>query len=246
MFELTLCLNYERQKYLSEFYKQIASSIKKNAGVITKHNSGGKSYLVIAAAESQKEFLKAKILEFILQVIKKEYKYFYLKENIEVKSKDEITEAFFSAITNFDEEIDRGIIQENIDLSGEIVLESFYYFKLQPLRDRWQKTAKIINNNLIMANFQAILEVLYYLCDTSENYASCLNITFFDEKIELVNSNKSKYFKKDFEGKSNFYAEIIKLNPLKINVLDGEKESSFFEEATSTLVRVFHDKIYFI
>ena len=55
MFELTLCLNFERQKYISDFYKSISPNIKNEAGIIIKHNSGGKSYLSVAVPDEKKD-----------------------------------------------------------------------------------------------------------------------------------------------------------------------------------------------
>ena len=246
MFELTLCMALERQKYLSEFYKQISPSIKQGVGVITKQNIGEKSYLIIGVDSLQKEYLKSKVLDFISMVIIKEFKLNFLKSKINVQYQDKLTKAFLGAITNFDSEIDREIISQNIEFCGEIVVESFYYFKLQSLQDRWQKTAKIINNNLIMSNNVAILEVLRYLCATSNNSVSYINITFITDKIVLKYLNKSKKFSKDFDGLSNLYEEVIKLNPMKINIVDDENKMAEFGEVTSILSKVFYDKVYFV
>ena len=245
MFELTLCLSFERQKYLSEFYKSISSSIKGDAGIIIKHNSAGKSYLSLAVAEEKKEYIKSRVLDFITKVIENDFKYNYFKEHIEIKSKNNLTEAFFRSISIFDEEIDKETISQNLIFSGEIVIESLFYFKLQNLILRWKKTAEIINNNLIMENCSSIVEVLKYLCAISENNSVFIELNFTEKQIELKNFLYKKKFKLNDDGISKMFEEVIKLNPIKINIKDKEGVGDSYE-ITTTLLKVFNDKIYFV
>jgi len=245
MFEITLSLDFKRQKILNSFYKQMSLVIKRDSGVIVKYNGNGKSYLVIAADDGKREYIKAKILEFIVRVIEKEFKYNYLKEKIEIKTEDKLNEAFFRAISYFDEEIDREIISENIEFSNEIIIESLYYFKLQELTKRWEKTANIINQNLIMASNFAMTEVIKYLCSISENKVVNLDLKFLKKQIKMKNMLEEKVFKFSYDGISNLFAEIIKLNPMKINISENDR-SGKTSEITSTLIKVFSDKVYFV
>lgn len=244
MFELTLCLDFQRQKYISEFYKSLVANIKKDAGIIIKHNSGGKSYLSIAVGDDKKEYLKSKVLDFVTNVIENDFKYNFFKERIEIKTKNNLTEAFLRAISCFDEDFDREIIKQNLELSGEIVLESLFYFKLQSLAQRWQKTAEIINQNLIMNSDSSMSEVLKYLCAVSENNSVFVDLMLSEKQIEMKNFACHKKFKKNADGISKMFAEMIKLNPIKINV--KEKDGGDFPEITNALLKVFNDKIYFV
>ena len=223
----------------------MSSSIKGDAGIIIKHNSGGKSYLSLAVPEEKKEYIKAKVLDFIAKVIESDFKYNYFKERIEIKSKTNLTEAFFRSISSFDEDFDKDIIAQNLIFSGEIVIESLFYFKLQPLVSRWQKTVEIINNNLIMENNNSVIEVLKYLCAISENNSIFVEISISEKQIELKNFLCKKKFKMSDDGISKMFEEIIKLNPIKINIKDKEGYGDCYE-ITTTLLKVFNDKIYFI
>jgi len=245
MFELTLCLSFERQKYLSEFYKSVSSSIKGDAGIIIKHNSAGKSYLSLAVPDDKKEYIKARVLDFITKVIEEDFKYNFFKENIQIKSKTNLTEAFFRSISTFDEDFDKDIIRQNLVFSGEIVIESLFYFKLQTLVLKWQKTAEIINNNLIMENNNSVIEVLKYLCAISENNSVFVELCFSEKQIELKNFLCKKKFKLNDDGISKMFEEVIKLNPTKININDKEGFGECYE-IIPTLLKVFNDKIYFI
>lgn len=245
MFELTLCLCFERQKYISNFYKTMFSTVKADGGIIIKHNSNGKSFLSIAVSESKKEYLKAKVLDFVTKIIEEDFKYNFFKSNIDISQSNNLTEAFFRAITSFDTDFDREIIMSCLELSNEIVVESLFYFKLQGLRARWQKTAEIISKNLIMNNENSISEVLRYLCGVSENNSVLVDLSFTEKQIEMKNFLCKKRFKKDQKGISKMFEEIIKLNPTKINIKDID-ESIEQNEITSVLLKVFNDKIYFV
>lgn len=245
MFELTLCLDFERQKYISEFYKTKLSGIKKELGVIIKHNSEGKSYISFAVQDSKKEYLKSLVLDFVIKVIEKEFKYNFFKERLSLRENNSLTEAFLRAISCYDEEIDREVIAQVMDFSGEIVVESLFYFRLQPLQMRWVKTAEIINKNFVMNSDNSMSEVLRYLCGVSENNSVLVDLQVEKEQIVLKNFLTHKIFKKDASGISQMFAEIIMLNPSKINI----RESQYlleFEEITDTLLKVFNDKIYFV
>ena len=245
MFELTLCLSFERQRYLSEFYKLISPIVKGDSGIIIKHNSCGKSYLSLAVSEDKKEYIKAKVLDFVTKVIENDFKYNFFKEQIIIGSENELNEAFFRSISTFDEEIEKDIISQNIEFSGEIVIESLFYFKLQFLLLRWKKTAEIINQNLIMKCNNSLIEVLRYLCAISENNSVFIDLNFSEKQIELKNFLCHKRFKFNSSGISKMYEEIIKLNPIKINIKDKDNFAESYD-ITTTLLKVFNDKIYFV
>ena len=95
-----------------------------------------------------------------------------------------------------------------------------------------------------MNNERSMIDVMKYLCAVSDNNSVLVNLMINNGNIEMRNFSKAKKFKADKEGISNLYAEMIKLNPMKINIKFDEFEPEF-EEITSTLKSVFEDKIYF-
>jgi hypothetical protein len=113
------------------------------------------------------------------------------------------------------------------------------------LRARWQKTADIINQNKITSSEQAIIDVLKYLLAVAENDVVSVSVSFSKKRISLFNCCQNKSFKTDFEGKSNFFAEIIRLNPAKINV-KVSKGCEYADEVKDKLTRIFGEKIYLI
>ena len=156
-----------------------------------------------------------------------------------------LTEAFLRAIVSFDEDFDKEYISHVIDFSGEIVVESLFYFKLQGLILKWQKTAEIINQNLIMYSDNSMSEVLRYLCAVSDNKAVFVDVVLTDKTLELKNCLYHRKYNYCADSVSRLFSEIIKLNPLKINIKESDGLVGF-EKFKDALLKVFNDKIYFV
>ena len=191
----------------------------------------------------KKELYKAKILDLIVFMILDDYKQEFFKEHLTLPSSSVIYESFLKAITVFDFEFDKELIGERIEFSGEILVDSLYYFRLADLRVRWLRTAEIICNNQILQSVSSMLEVLSYLTSTSANRTVVTDISVGKKQIKLKNFAKSKVFKRNFEGISHFFTEIVRLNPLKIN-LKVPCDLSSEDEVATLLNKIFYDKIY--
>jgi len=156
-----------------------------------------------------------------------------------------IYEPFLKAITIFDSELDKEFIKQKIELSGEILVDSLYYFKLEELRNRWQRTAEVINQNQILQSSSSMLEVISYLTATSENKMVVTDILIGKKQIKLKHFKGSKTYKRTFDGVSKFFTEIVRLNPTKINI-KLLSNSGTAEDVTEILNKIFCDKIYLI
>ena len=245
MFELTLSTTIDKQVYLSKLYSKLSSEIRQDAGVVTKQNHNGRAYLVFAVDESKKEYYKTKILEHIVYMIIDDYKYEFFKENLIANDDSEIYSAFLKSVTTFDQECDRDFVMKQIQFEGEILIDSLFYFKLSSIRERWQKTIDIINQNNITLKTQSMNDVLKYLLAVSDGEVVSAEIVISPKMLSISNSLQNKKFKTNFYGKSNFFAEIVKLNPSKINLKSYNLNSSV-EDVKKQLISIFGEKIYLI
>lgn len=244
MFELMVSITQDKHSFISEIYSKLSAEIKRDKGIIAKQNYNGRATVAIAVPENKKEYYKSKILEHIIFIIIDEYKFNYYRENLQILGQNVVCQSFLKAISIFDAEIDREIIKQKISLKGEILVDSFYHFALQGLKARWQKTANIINQNQILSSESSMLGVLKYLTMTSENLSMGAEVSISKKQIKLKGFEASRCFKRDFEGHSNFLTEIVRLNPVKINLkLCGSEE----EDSIAVLLgQIFPDKIYFV
>lgn len=244
MFELSISTIISKQHYIQELFKKLKDEIKLDKGVIIKQNNFGRSYVAIAVPEKKKEYYKSKILDFIVFMIIDDYKFNFFKENLQLIEQNIISQSFLKAISIFDSEIDGEIIKKKIELKNEILIDSFYHFKLQSLRERWQKTASVINQNQVLYSSESMIEVLKYLTLSSDNFLVTANIIVGKKKIKVKQYSGTKSFNRNFEGHSDFLTEIVRLNPVKINVTKLEIEND--DIVVKLLNKIFTDKVYFL
>lgn len=244
MFELSISTAISKQNYIQELYKKLKDEIKIDNGLVIKQNSFGRSYIAIAVPENKKEYYKSKILDFIVFMIIDDYKFNFFKENLQLIEQNVISQSFLKAISIFDSEIDSEIILKQIELKKEILVDSFYHFKLQALRDRWTKTASVINQNQVLYSTDSMIEVLKYLTLSSDNFLVTANIVVGKKKIKVKQFSGTKSFKRNFEGYSDFLTEIVRLNPVKINITKLEINED--DMAIKLLNDIFTDKVYYL
>jgi hypothetical protein len=241
MFELSVSTSFQNQKYIAELYKKLYEEIKIDSGIAIRQNCYGRSFFSFAVPEEKKEYYKSKILEYIVFMIIDDYKFNFYKSNLKLEYNDIIIEPFLKAISIFDADIDREYICSRIDFSGEILVDSFYYFKLQELRQRWAKTADIINQNQILNSNSSMTEILKYLADISENLVLCADVFIGKKQLKINNFALSKCFKRDEGGCSKFLSELVRLNPSKIRLKISTDEN---DELFLVMSKIFDDKIY--
>ena len=90
-----------------------------------------------------------------------------------------------------------------------------------------------------------MIDVIKYLLAVSDNETVCANITISQKRLSINNYIQNHNFKSNFQGKSQFFAEIIRLNPAKINL----KISKRTQNSNSTrlkLEQIFGEKIYLL
>ncbi len=245
MFELTLSTTIDKQNYLSKLFSKLSAEIKQDAGVLVKQNNSGRAYLAMAVDEKKKEYYKSKVLDHILFMVIDDYKYNFYKEALQEQSQSIIYEAFLKAIAIFDADNDKEIIQGQIQLADEFLVDSFFYFKLGLLRARWAKTAEIIRQNKIITSDKLMIDVLKYLLAISDGEQVTADIKLLKHKYVIKNYNQTKVFNNSFKGKSNFFVEIIKQNPGKIN-LWLNSNSKHVVEIKDKLELIFADRVYLL
>ena len=244
MFELSLSTSIDKQKHICDIYKNLFLMVKTDGGVIAKHNHQNRSYVVIAVPENKKEYYKSRILDLVVIIIVNYYKYNFFKDFLALDSEDNIlNQAFLKAVSVFDYDFDKEFIKRQIELKNEVCIDSFFFFKLQDLKNKWQKAAFVIKQNNIIVDDDSILEILRHLSLSAENNTLRVDIFAGKNKITIKNLYNKKLFKNNNKGYSSFLTELILLNPKKIN-LKVSKQNSGFGKVLNALNKIYADKIY--
>lgn len=244
MFELSLSISQDKQPQIHRIFEKLRSLVKADGGVIAEHNYDNRSSLAFAVPVSKGEYYKSKIADMIVFMIIDEYKFNFYKDNLYPVGDGILCQAFLKAISIFDAEIDCDIIRDGLIFSSEILIDSFYYFRLQELTKRWKRTADVINEHNVLSSQNAMIEVLKYLTISSDCLSVSANVTFCKKQVKLDSFSCVRTFKKDNQGYSNFFTELVRINPLKINIKFSNGAKRDF--VTDLLLKIFNEKIYFL
>lgn len=242
MFELTISTALADSEYISNFYKKFKDEIKQNSCLIEKINCFNRSYLTFAIKKELKDYFISKILDEIVFIIIDKYKTKFFEERLNTDNQNVLFQSFLKSISIFDSDIDRDCIVKNIEFSGQILIDSLYHFKLQDLRNRWQKTIDMILLNGIHKQNSSMIDIMKYLTTMSENTVQNAEVELIDENLKIKFFEKIKNYKNDFSGLSNFLTEMIELNPARIVIKNSDGSG---EEVVSMLCKIFHNKIVF-
>lgn len=242
MFELTISTSLDKQSYITTLYKNLLPEIKNASGVVLKENNDGRTFFTIAVNKEHKDYFLSKIIDHIVFMIIDDYKFNFFKDRLIQENENVIYDSFLKAISIFDADIDRNIILKQLELKDVVLIDSLYHFKLQELKRRWQKTVDIILINQILKSENSMLEILKYLVAMSESGIQKADVVISQKMLKLKHFDKTKNFKNTFSGISSFFAEMIELNPAKIDVKvvdDSDKK------IVGMLSKIFYDKINF-
>lgn len=243
MFEFTISIKLDKQSYISKLYSDLHEEILSMGGIAIKENYQGRCYFSFAIKHENKEYFKSKIINYIIYIIVNEYKYEFFQDNLDYyHNNNVIFQSFLKAVCIFDEDVDREIILKQVDFNGDLLIDSFYYFKLKELRSRWQKTINIIKINQITSNENSMIDVMKYLVSMSECMVEKAEILISNKLLKIKQHNQTQEFKNNDYGLSDFLSTIIELNPAKINLKVVNNKNL---DLIDVLNRIFYDKIYF-
>ena len=138
-------------------------------------------------------------------------------------------------LTNFEADLDKSLIVENMSLINKLFLESFVSFKLASLTKKWQDSANLINENSLFLQDDGIKkELLQFLMQgltTNVDYLKLTNSVLTDGKNEIDNK-KVFYSQTDYD---NMIFTLINLYPKKIEIENYKQYKIEFLELISNL-----------
>jgi len=222
MYELTISVSYQKYFLIEHIAKQLEDEIKSVNGILVCGLFDGMATLSLAVKEKDKDFIKAIVLDSVSETIVNFYKYEYLNDNIQVNLISESKkETLVRALTEFDKATDIDLVKKHLVFTNNIIIDSFYYFRLSELKERWQEIALLVNNNLpnLVAG-DCLSEMMKFLISagpikTNEIYIVSKNDNILLKGRELgEDSIKFNKNSKDIEQK--LISTLICLSPKRI------------------------------
>ena len=120
----------------------------------------------------------------------------------------------------FDSIADKQEIKQEIILNKSINIDSFYYFRLGFIRDKWNEILSIITASVYMTDSDDFMELLKFLVGSLDTSVPLINIYFRNNKFDICdNANNSIVAKENFDNiEEAMISQIIELCPKKINL----------------------------
>ncbi|MGN1201001.1 MAG: sporulation protein YtxC [Candidatus Caccovivens sp.] len=238
MWELSIsvgCKDLEVAKYI---YQTLKAQSENYGAVVTCFEQFENIVIMFGCPAENRSHAQVEIERCIIKVICNFFKEKYLTDNLHLPLHESISlMAFKKALINFDKETDFYIISKNLDLEKNLHLDSFYYFKLKPLRDKWSELISLANENSdYLVTSDAFFDLLRFLIDNLEVGEDEINV-FEDENgysIKAKNANE-EYKSLSQEG---LVSSLIELCPKKINLFCNSDDFT-----ASFLSKIFEERI---
>ena len=248
MWELCINLSDKQLGISKKIYGVLKPFCREYNGIITTYEKCGNISILVSCNKCDQSRFKHFIMGVLSDVICEDFKLKYLQENLVLPNLDEISrKAFLQALLSFDKESDKYIIQKFLDFEDSIDIEAFYFFKLSPLREKWNELVQIANDNKsYLSSNDMLVELLKFLVDNLELKNETINlmqeegkVSFYDNNFNIIKQNDIK--EKDID--STIVSSLIALAPKNVNIYQKEE---FNTELIKLLKQIFDKRINFL
>lgn len=218
-----------------EFINKLRN-IKKIEYHIEKQNN-------LIEVSGENEFCKELILEILSDSIIKNYKTDYFNKNIKLPYLPaEQRDTLIKALVLFDIESDIYYVLNKIEKYNILNLNSFNFFVLSKIKQKWQEFVIITNlNGNYLLNYEVFVEFLKFLISSIQPKTNVVNLKsdltkflFFDDKNNLITCRV------DLKDEMGLITNLVLLAPQNINIhcMDNLSDKTF-----KTLYYLFDKKI---
>ena len=244
MWELSISIKASDIEVAKFVYQSLKSCAEEVGAVVTCFEQFDNIYIVIACPTCQKSKFFVEIERCVTKVVCNFYKDRFLTTNLQLPAHENIgMTAFRRALINFDKETDIYLISKNLNLDKDLHLESFYLFKLKPLRKKWEELVSLANENSdCLVSSDAFFDLLKFLVDNLEVCDEEISV-FQDENGYSIQSNcKTKNVEQ--LTKEDLVSSIIEMCPKKINLFckSDDNTAGFLSRLFEERVNVCYNK----
>lgn len=247
MWELSISVNSKSLDIARFVYQTLKAQTAEFGVVVTCYEEFENFYILLACPLEEKSRTLSVIERCVIKVICNFYKERFLTENLRLPLHEKMSlMAFKKALINFDKETDFYLISKNLQLERNLHLDSFYYFKLKTLREKWAELVSLANENSdYLVSNEAFFDILRFLIDNLEVCEDEINV-FEDENGYFLTPQHEKegecpYSKLSKEG---LVSSLIELCPKKINFFcqNDDDTAGFISRIFEERVNVCYNK----
>ena len=211
---------------------------------ITIKNDDDSIGLSFATKRNSKNALD-NIKQILAESIVLHYKYKFMATNLKLpEGFEKYQEALCKSLAVFDKGSDVLEVTAQMHLTASINVDSFYFFKLAGLREKWEEIINLFIENmagLLCSN--SFVELIRYLIMTTENNGLEVFIYKFNETIYIRNKDGNN-LSDPIVVKENYLPEVVSelilLAPMNIYI---KYDSPLASELTEIIIDLFAEKV---
>ena len=246
MWELSISVDSKNFEVARLVYQSLKEQTSEYGTVVTCYEEYEKIYVLLACPETEQVRVAGIVERCIIKTICNFYKEKFLTENLHLPSHETMTVmAFKKALINFDKETDFYLISKNLNLQKNLYLDSFYFFRLRALREKWTELVTLANENSdYLVSSDAFFDLLKFLIDNLEIGEEEISV-FEDEKgYSICLGRDSDDFQCNELSREGLVSSLIELCPKKINLFckNDEGTAGFLSKIFEERVNVCYDK----
>lgn len=248
MFELTLSNDKSKYNFMEFVYAKLKNHVDNSKGLIIFEEMDERLIISLAVPEKEKEFYKAFALELVSEIIIMDYKYEYIKNNLQMYTSNKVLwTAFLKALTVFDKDTDRDLIKKNLVFTNELLIDSSFHFKMHEVKERWREIVSLVGENLAgLVSRDGFVDLMKFLIAASEPEADTVYVKNCKNKPQImINEYKIArnlcFFEENVENDVRILSELVCLCPNKIVVSLDDKNN---ENLIEYIKNIFEGKVH--
>lgn len=246
MWELSISVNSKNVEIAKFIYQTLKAQTAEFGAVVTCYEEFENIYILIGCPVNEKARIKSIIERCVIKVICNFYKDRFLTENLRLPLHEKMSlMAFKKALINFDKETDFYIISKNLVLEKNLHLDSFYFFKLKALREKWAELISLANENSdYLVSNEAFFDLLKFLIDNLEVCEEEINVFEDDNGYFITPQNSQDDCSYESLSKEGLVSSLIELCPKKINLFcrSDDNTAGFLSKIFEERVNVCYNK----
>ena len=240
MWELSICVTSNNIDIAKFIYQTLKLHCENYCAVVTCYEQFDNFFILWACPNELRNKANDVIEDCVIKVVCNFYKDRYLTKTLHLPIHENISmTAFKKALINFDKETDIFLISKYLKLDKNLHLDSFYNFKLKPLRDKWSELVMLANENGdYLTSQEAFFDLLRFLIDNLEVMEDEINV--FEEEDGFHIKTKSA----PTLSKEALVSNLIELCPKRINFFckNDASTAGFLSKIFEERVNVCYNK----
>ncbi len=216
MWELEFITNRVDKECLTNIYLSFRNNKRPFKPILAFTDNGDTCNLSVACSQEYSTALLSYSKEVVSKQIVLYYKRKYFENKISGVFDNDLRKVVLDAIINFDIEDDVILCQACFNDFHFLHIDSFYYFQLVPLKEKWQQLYNIIADVLCIGlSYEGYLELLRFLVSMGANSNNIVEIRCDKDKVFITDNSKT------IECEPIDYVilgKLINLSPKFINV----------------------------